>query len=39
VTHVGIYAGDDTIWVARRTGTTITQQRLWTTAYTVGRFA
>jgi cell wall-associated NlpC family hydrolase len=39
VNHVGIYAGDDTMWVARHTGTTITRQRLWTTAYTVGRFA
>jgi cell wall-associated NlpC family hydrolase len=39
VTHVGIYAGEDTMWVARHTGTTITRQKLWTTAYTVGRFA
>jgi cell wall-associated NlpC family hydrolase len=39
VNHVGIYAGDGTMWVARHTGTTITRQRLWTTAYTVGRFA
>jgi cell wall-associated NlpC family hydrolase len=39
VTHVGIYAGDDTMWVARHTGTTIIRQRLWTSAYTVGRFA
>jgi peptidoglycan DL-endopeptidase CwlO len=39
VYHVGLYAGDDTMWVARRTGTTITRQRLWTTAYSVGRFA
>src|SRR4051794_1484117 len=39
VTHVGIYAGDDTMWVARHTGTTITRQQLWTSAYSVGRFA
>ena len=39
VTHVGIYAGDDTMWVARHTGTTIIRQRLWTSAYSVGRFA
>jgi cell wall-associated NlpC family hydrolase len=39
VFHVGIYAGDNTMWVARHTGTTIIRQRLWTTAYTVGRFA
>jgi peptidoglycan DL-endopeptidase CwlO len=38
VYHVGIYAGDDTMWVARHTGTTITRQKLWTTAYGVGRF-
>ncbi|HKG52141.1 MAG TPA: NlpC/P60 family protein [Actinomycetales bacterium] len=38
VTHVGIYAGEDTMWVARRTGTMITRQRLWTSAYSVGRF-
>jgi peptidoglycan DL-endopeptidase CwlO len=36
--HVGIYAGDDSMWVARHTGTTITRQRLWTTRYSVGRF-
>ena len=39
VFHVGLYAGDDTIWVARHTGTTITQQPLGSRAYTVGRFA
>jgi peptidoglycan DL-endopeptidase CwlO len=39
VSHVGIYAGGNTMWVARHTGTTITRQRIWTTAYTVGRFS
>jgi cell wall-associated NlpC family hydrolase len=39
VSHVGIYAGGNTMWVARHTGTTITRQRLWTTRYTVGRFS
>lgn len=38
VFHVGLYAGDDTMWVARHAGTTIIRQRLWTTAYSVGRF-
>ena len=37
VSHVGIYAGDNTFWVARRSGTTITQQRIWTTDFLVGR--
>ena len=39
VSHVGIYAGDNSMWVARRTGTTITRQTLWTSDYSVGRFA
>ena len=39
VTHVGIYAGSNTMWVARRSGTTITRQKLWTSNYRVGRFA
>ena len=39
ITHVGIYAGDDSWWVARRTGTTVTQQALWSDNYSVGRFA
>ncbi len=39
VTHVGIYAGANTMWVARHTGTTITRQKLWTSSYTVGRVA
>lgn len=38
VTHVGIYAGEGTMWVARRTGTTITRQDIYTTDYSVGRF-
>ena len=37
VTHVGIYAGDDTWWVARRSGTTVTRQQLWSANYSVGR--
>ena len=38
VTHVGIYAGSGTMWVARRTGTTITRQDIYTSSYSVGRF-
>jgi peptidoglycan DL-endopeptidase CwlO len=38
VTHVGIYAGDGTMWVARRAGTTITRQAIYTSNYSVGRF-
>lgn len=37
VTHVGIYAGANTMWVARHTGTTIARQKLWTSSYSVGR--
>ena len=39
VSHVGIYAGDNTFWVARRTGTTVTRQTIWTSNYLVGRAA
>lgn len=39
VTHVGIYAGDGTMWVARRSGTTVTRQAIYTSNYSVGRFA
>jgi peptidoglycan DL-endopeptidase CwlO len=38
VSHVGIYAGDGTMWVARRAGTTITRQTIYTGNYSVGRF-
>ncbi len=37
VTHLGIYAGEGTMWVARRTGTTVTRQRIYTSTYSVGR--
>lgn len=37
ISHVGIYAGDNTMWVARRSGTTITRQTLWTSDFLVGR--
>lgn len=39
VTHLGIYAGDGTMWVARRTGTTVTRQTIYTGDYSVGRVA
>ena len=39
ISHVGIYAGSNTFWVARRTGTTITRQTIWTSDFLVGRAA
>ena len=39
ITHVGIYAGDDSWWVARRSGTTVTRQQLYSSNYGVGRVA
>ncbi len=39
VTHIGIYAGNGTMWVARRTGTTVTRQAIYTSTYSVGRVA
>ena len=39
ITHVGIYAGDDSWWVARRSGTTVTRQQLYSSNYSVGRVA
>jgi len=37
VSHVGIYAGGGTWYVARRTGTTVTRQVIYTDNYVVGR--
>ena len=37
ITHVGIYAGGNSWWVARRAGTTVTRQTLYTSSYYVGR--
>ncbi len=37
IDHVGIYAGRGNWWVARRPGTTVTLQHLWTTNVWVGR--
>ncbi len=39
VTHLGIYAGEGTMWVARRTGTTISRQKIYTSSYSVRRVA
>ena len=39
VTHVGIYAGDHSWWVARRSGTTVTRQQLYSSNDSVGRVA
>jgi len=37
VGHVGIYAGDGSIWVAPRSGDVVKLQRIYTTSYVVGR--
>ncbi len=37
ISHVGIYSGNGHFWVARRSGTTITNQRIWTNDFLVGR--
>ena len=39
VSHIAIYAGDNKMWVARRSGTTITKQTIYTSNYRVGRVA
>ncbi len=37
--HVGIYAGDNTMWAATKTGDVVRRQAIWTTQYYVGRFS
>ena len=37
VDHVGIYAGNDHMWIAPKTGDVVKYQAIWTPAYTVGR--
>ena len=37
ITHVAIYAGNGYTWVARRSGTTVTKQAIYTSHYLVGR--
>lgn len=37
ITHVAIYAGNGYTWVARHSGTTVTKQAIYTSAYIVGR--
>ncbi len=37
--HVGIYAGNNKVWVARHSGTRITLQTIYTNSYYVGRVA
>ncbi|MDP9496381.1 MAG: C40 family peptidase, partial [Actinomycetota bacterium] len=39
VSHIAIYAGGNKMWVARRSGTTITKQTIYTSNYRVGRVA
>ncbi|ALX03570.1 MULTISPECIES: C40 family peptidase [Aeromicrobium] len=35
--HVGIYAGDNTIWHSPRTGQSVKRERIWTSSYKVRR--
>jgi cell wall-associated NlpC family hydrolase len=35
--HVGIYAGDDSIWHAPHSGTSVQRDQLWTSDFLVGR--
>lgn len=37
VTHVGIYAGNNTMWAATKTGDVVRPQSLYSRTYTVGR--
>ena len=37
VTHVGIFAGDNSWWVAPRKGSTVRKQALYSSRYSVGR--
>ncbi len=38
VFHVGIYGGENRIWHAGRTGSTVRLERIWTTRWTGGRY-
>lgn len=35
--HVGIYAGNDSVWAATHTGDVVRPQAMWTSSYYVGR--
>ena len=37
ITHVGMYAADGHMWVARRSGTTVTRQKIWTSDFQIAR--
>ena len=37
ISHVGMYAADGHMWVARRSGTTITRQKIWTNDFQIAR--
>lgn len=37
VTHVGVYAGNESIWVAPKAGDVVKYQRIYTSSYSVGR--
>jgi cell wall-associated NlpC family hydrolase len=37
ITHVGMYAANGHMWVARRPGTTVTRQKIWTSDFQIAR--
>ncbi|MEU6646385.1 C40 family peptidase [Saccharomonospora sp. NPDC046836] len=37
VYHVGIFAGNNTMWASPQTGDVVRKQRIWTQSFTVGR--
>ena len=37
ISHVGMYAADGHMWVARRSGTTVTRQKIWTSSFEIAR--
>lgn len=37
ITHVGMYAADGHMWVARRSGTTVERQKIWTSSFEIAR--
>lgn len=37
ISHVGLYAADGYMWVARRSGTTVTRQQIWTSDFEIAR--
>jgi cell wall-associated NlpC family hydrolase len=37
ISHVGMYAANGHMWVARRPGTTVTRQKIWTNDFQIAR--